>query len=228
MHLSKEVIASDRQELPTSLASASTEDFEASVLSQLGILYHTALGMTNHPQDAEDLLQETMLKAFRFAHTYQPGSNLRAWLFRILHTSAINRYRKQATQPIPLPDIEQIDSFLASHASKETRLSSPDPAEALLYQELSAEVQQALATLSPLSLSILLRASEEMSMQEIADDLCIPLGTVLSRLYRSRQSLQKRLGRYAASRGYRIARRRKQRHRTSTHAPRRQAIDACI
>src|SRR5689334_1326052 len=78
----------------------SNEDFEAGVLAQLDSLYRTALRMTNNTQEAEDLVQETMLKAFRFAHTYQPGTNLRAWLFRILNTSAINRYRKQASHPM--------------------------------------------------------------------------------------------------------------------------------
>src|SRR2546425_1074004 len=76
-----------------------SEDFEAGVLAQLDSLYRTARRMTSSQQEAEDLVQETMLKAFRFAHTYQPGTNLRAWLFRILNTSAINRYRKQASHP---------------------------------------------------------------------------------------------------------------------------------
>src|SRR5690349_10334414 len=86
-----------------------TEDFEAGVLAQLDSLYRTALRMTNNQQEAEDLVQETMLKAFRFAHTYKPGTNLRAWLFRILNTSAINRYRRLATHPTPasLPEGEE-------------------------------------------------------------------------------------------------------------------------
>src|SRR5437762_5987436 len=89
-----------------------TEDFEAGVLNQLDSLYSTALRMTNNTQEAEDLVQETMLKAFRFAHTYQPGTNLRAWLFRILNTSAINRYRKQATHPTPASLPEGEDFYL--------------------------------------------------------------------------------------------------------------------
>src|SRR5215471_7281447 len=81
------------------LRGAATEDFEAGVLAQLDSLYRTALRLTRNQQEAEDLVQETMLKAFRFANTYQRGTNLRAWLFRILNTSAINRYRKLATHP---------------------------------------------------------------------------------------------------------------------------------
>src|SRR5690242_21932141 len=85
------------------------EDFEAGVIAQLDSLYRTALRLTHNQQEAEDLVQETMLKAFRFSNSYQPGTNLRAWLFRILNTSAINRYRKQATHPAPtsLPEGEE-------------------------------------------------------------------------------------------------------------------------
>src|SRR5207245_4085099 len=84
-------------------ANPPSEDFEAGVLAQLDSLYRTALRLTNNPQDAEDLVQETMLKAFRFASSYQRGTNLRAWLFRILNTSAINRYRKKASHPATKP-----------------------------------------------------------------------------------------------------------------------------
>ncbi len=112
-----EAIANKQAEQPTApreQAAASdsqvpTEDFEAGVLAQLDSLYRTALRLTNNQQEAEDLVQETMLKAFRFANTYQRGTNLRAWLFRILNTSAINRYRKQASHPqaTSLPEGEE-------------------------------------------------------------------------------------------------------------------------
>src|SRR5260370_37059867 len=79
--------------------NAISEDFEAGVLAPVDSLYRTALRLTRNQQEAEDLVQETMLTAFRFANSYQPGTNLRAWLFRILNTSAINRQRKPATHP---------------------------------------------------------------------------------------------------------------------------------
>src|SRR5256886_4147464 len=97
---------------PASTDTAVQEDFEAGVIAQLDSLYRTALRLTHNPQEAEDLVQETMLKAFRFANSYQPGTNLRAWLFRILNTSAINRYRKQATHPIPASLPEGEDFYL--------------------------------------------------------------------------------------------------------------------
>src|SRR5258708_29404606 len=100
-------------EVPSSSSTnGPPEDFEAGVIAQLDSLYRTALRMTNNPQEAEDLVQETMLKAFRFAHTYQRGTNLRAWLFRILNTSAINRYRKQAAHPATTPLPEGEDFYL--------------------------------------------------------------------------------------------------------------------
>src|SRR5258708_12651693 len=90
--------------------NAISEDFEAGVLAQLDSLYRTALRLTRNQQEAEDLVQETMLKAFRFANTYQRGTNLRAWLFRILNTSAINHYRNHPPHPPP-PPLPHADAF---------------------------------------------------------------------------------------------------------------------
>ena len=109
-----------------------TEDFEAGVLAQLDSLYRTALRLTHNQQEAEDLVQETMLKAFRFAKSYTPGTNLRAWLFRILNTSAINRYRKQATHPTttPLPEGEDFYLSLIHISSPRDRTRSRMPSSA--------------------------------------------------------------------------------------------------
>src|ERR1051326_7260851 len=128
----------------------SDEDFEAGVLAQLDSLYRTALRMTNNPQEAEDLVQETMLKAFSFAHTYQPGTNLRAWLFRILNTSAINRYRKTATHPTPTSLPEGEDFYLYNRIRD---LSGQDLSQAaedeVLNQYLDEDVYRALNDLPP-------------------------------------------------------------------------------
>src|SRR5579875_1481531 len=106
----------ERENAPTAEPTpVPTEDFEAGVLAQLDSLYRTALRLTHNQQEAEDLVQETMLKAFRFANTYHPGTNLRAWLFRILNTSAINRFRRQATHPTPVALPEGEDFYLYNH-----------------------------------------------------------------------------------------------------------------
>ena len=181
-----------------------TEDFEAGLLAQLDSLYRTALRMTNNPQEAEDLVQETMLKAIRFAHTYQPGTNLRAWLFRILNTSAINRYRKLATHPHPVALPEGEEFFLYNQirdlAGQERNLGAE---EEVLNQYLDEDVYKALNDLPPnFRMAIILADIEGLSYKEIAEALQIPIGTVMSRISRARRQLEKSLWQYAKERGY--------------------------
>lgn len=185
-------------------SQAPTEDFEAGVLAQLDSLYRTALRMTNNPQEAEDLVQETMLKAFRFAHTYQPGTNLRAWLFRILNTSAINRYRKQATHPTPtsLPEGEEFYLYNQIRDLSGQELSQ-GAEEEVLNQYLDEDVYKALNDLPPnFRMAVILADIEGLSYKEIAEALQIPIGTVMSRISRARRQLQKSLWQYAKERGY--------------------------
>jgi len=181
-----------------------TEDFEAGVLAQLDSLYRTALRLTHNQQEAEDLVQETMLKAFRFANTYQRGTNLRAWLFRILNTSAINRYRKQATHPTTtsLPEGEEFYLYNRIRDINGQELSA-GAEEEVLSQYLDEDVYQALSDL-PLNfrMPVILADIEGMSYKEIAQALNIPIGTVMSRISRARRQLQRSLWTYARDRGY--------------------------
>src|SRR3954454_16960820 len=138
------------QQQQTGTNETIAEDFEAGVLAQLDSLYRTARRMTNNQQEAEDLVQETMLKAFRFAHTYQPGTNLRAWLFRVLNTSAINRYRKQATHPTPASLPEGEDFYLYNRIRDLSGQELNQGAdEEVLNQYLDEDVYQALNNLPP-------------------------------------------------------------------------------
>lgn len=181
-----------------------SEDFEAGVIAQLDSLYRTALRMTNNPQEAEDLVQETMLKAFRFSHTYQPGTNLRAWLFRILNTSAINRYRKNATHPTPtsLPDGEEFYLYNQIRDLSGQELSQ-GAEEEVLNKYLDEDVYKALNDLPPnFRMAVVLADIEGLSYKEIAEALQIPIGTVMSRISRARRQLQKSLWQYAKERGY--------------------------
>lgn len=186
------------------IREAATEDFEAGVLAQLDSLYRTALRLTRNQQEAEDLVQETMLKAFRFANTYQRGTNLRAWLFRILNTSAINRYRKQATHPstTPLPEGEEFYLYnrIRDINGQELSMGAEDE---VLSQYLDEDVYQALNDL-PLNfrMPIILADIEGLSYKEIAQALNIPIGTVMSRISRARRHLQRSLWNYARNRGY--------------------------
>ncbi len=199
-----DLIQEQNQDENTQTNNLSNEDFEAGVLAQLDSLYRTALRMTNNTQEAEDLVQETMLKAFRFAHTYQPGTNLRAWLFRILNTSAINRYRKQATHPTPASLPEGEDFYLYNRIrdlSGQELTQGAD--EEVLSQYLDEDVYQALNSLPPnFRMAVILADIEGLSYKEIADALQIPIGTVMSRISRARRQLQKSLWQYAQERGY--------------------------
>ncbi|GAC1393136.1 MAG: RNA polymerase sigma factor SigR [Ktedonobacteraceae bacterium] len=183
---------------------APSEDFEAGVLAQLDSLYRTALRMMNNRQEAEDLVQETMLKAFRFAHTYQPGTNLRAWLFRILNTSAINRYRKQAAHPTPspLPDGEEFYLYnqIRDLSGQELSMGAE---EEVLSKYLDEDVFKALNDLPPnFRMAVILADIEGLSYKEIAEALQIPIGTVMSRISRARRQLQQSLWKYAKDKGY--------------------------
>ena len=185
-------------------AAPPTEDFEAGVLTHLDSLYRTALRMTNNRQEAEDLVQETMLKAFRFAHTYQSGTNLRAWLFRILNTSAINRYRKQAAHPTPtpLPDGEEFYLYNQIRDLSGQELSA-GAEEEVLSKYLDEDVFKALNDLPPnFRMAVVLADIEGLSYKEIAEALQIPIGTVMSRISRARRQLQQSLWKYAQDKGY--------------------------
>lgn len=180
------------------------EDFEAGVIAQLDSLYRTALRLTHNQQEAEDLVQETMLKAFRFSKSYQPGTNLRAWLFRILNTSAINRYRKQATHPTPaaLPEGEEFYLYnrIRDLSGQELTTAAEDE---VLSKYLDEDVYKALNDL-PINfrMPVILADIEGMSYKEIAEALQIPIGTVMSRISRGRRQLQQSLWQYAQERGY--------------------------
>lgn len=181
-----------------------SEDFEAGVIAQLDSLYRTALRLTHNQQEAEDLVQETMLKAFRFSKSYQPGTNLRAWLFRILNTSAINRYRKQATHPTPaaLPEGEEFYLYnrIRDLSGQELTTAAEDE---VLSKYLDEDVYKALNDL-PINfrMPVILADIEGMSYKEIAEALQIPIGTVMSRISRGRRQLQQSLWQYAQDRGY--------------------------
>jgi RNA polymerase sigma-70 factor, ECF subfamily len=194
-------VASNENEATQNVVS---EDFEAGVLAQLDSLYRTALRLTRNPQEAEDLVQETMLKAFRFADSYQRGTNLRAWLFRILNTSAINRFRKQATHPVTTSLPEGEDFYLYNRIRDMTGQELSAAAEdEVLNQYLDEDVYRALNNL-PLNfrMPVILADIEGLSYKEIAEALQIPIGTVMSRISRARRQLQQSLWEYAKERGY--------------------------
>ena len=166
--------------------------FDAEALQSLDSLYRTALRLTRAPADAEDLVQETYLKAFRAAGTFRPGSNLRAWLFTILHNTARNRVRDHARDAVDVDSevVERAAEFGGRGAASEFET----PETLLIRDTLAPELQQAIDELpAAFREAIWLRDVEEFTYAEIADMLKIPIGTVMSRISRGRRALYDRL-----------------------------------
>ncbi len=164
-------------------------------------LYSAALRMTRNSADAEDLVQETFLKAYRSFGSFQEGTNLRAWLFRILTNTFINTYRAKQRRPTEtdLDDVEDLYMYKRIGALHATSRSAEDQMFDLFTDD---EVKQSLEELpESFRLPVLLADVEGFAYKEIAEMLDIPIGTVMSRLHRGRKAMQKRLFDYAQARG---------------------------
>lgn len=168
------------------------ERFEREALPFMSELYAAAVRMTRNPADAEDLLQETYLRAYRAFASFREGTNLRAWLYRILTNAFINTYRKRQREPQTVSDDELEDWYLYDKLGMDAAEAS---AEATVLENLpDQDVQDALASLpEQFRLAVLLADVEGFSYKEIAQILDIPIGTVMSRLHRGRRALEKRL-----------------------------------
>jgi len=179
-----------------------SDEFETEALRYLDALYRTALRMTRSEADAEDLVQETYIRAFRFRDQFTLGTNMKAWLFRILTNTFINTYRRKVAQP-EVTDLEGVDesSLYRRMADERAASSSPDPEAELLSRVVDSEVTDALEELPEKFRTAVLLDVEGFSYKEIAEMLGIPIGTVMSRLHRGRKFLQKRLYDLARERG---------------------------
>ncbi len=180
---------------------ADKSTFVTDIDPYLTSLYSTALRLTANRADAEDLLQETLLRAFRSYESFKTGTNLRAWLFRILTNTHINRYRARQRRP------EETELDTADEANLYRRLKAanalgPSAEEQLLARFSEPEVVAAVEAVPEIyRYAVLLADVEGFSYAEIAAILDIPVGTVMSRLHRGRKSLHKALYRYATKRG---------------------------
>ncbi len=178
-------------------------DFERDAMQYARQLYSAAMRMTRNPADAEDLVQETYLKAYRAYHTFQEGTNLKAWLYRILTNTYINKYRKDSRRP------SEVDLGTVEDMYLYRRLGSEESAEAARTTEdrvldglVESDIKQAVEELpESFRMPVLLADLEGFSYKEIAEILDIPIGTVMSRLHRGRKAMQKRLWGFAKQRG---------------------------
>ena len=164
--------------------------FEAEALALLDSLYRAALRLTRVPVDAEDLVQETYLKAFRAAGRFEPGPNLRAWLFTILHNTALNRARDRSRDAVAV-DSEIVDRAADAPPPGGHSAGPGETPETLLLREtLAPELQAAIDAMpGAFRQAVWLRDVEEFSYADIAEMLSIPLGTVMSRISRGRRML---------------------------------------
>ena len=179
---------------------ADRQEFAHEALQFAPQLYSAALRMTRNNADADDLVQETYLRAYRSFHTFAEGTNLRAWLFRILTNTYINTYRAKQRR-VTESELGDIDDLYLYRRIADVDLASRSAEDTLFELFTDDEVKAALEDLPPqFRLPVLLADVEDFSYKEIADILDIPIGTVMSRLHRGRKQMQKRLADYATER----------------------------
>lgn len=185
---------------------SAAQNFEAYLTPILDAAYGTALHMTRNRDDAEDLVQEAALQAFRAFHTFQPRTNFKAWFFRIVTNLFINTYRKRQRQP-ELEKLYDLEDAPILYLYKQTRdmglhAWNSNPAALVIDKLEATQVAAAIAALpEEYRIVAALYFVEEFSYQEIADIVACPVGTVRSRLHRGRRMLQKALWRIAEDQG---------------------------
>ncbi len=175
-------------------------EFEKEAVPHMDAVYNFALRMTGDEDDADDLVQETYLKAFRFFNKFEKGTNCKAWLFRILKNSYINDYRKQTKEPTKI-DYDDVQNFYETIKAEEVEIQhyEPDAFTNLLDDEISGAITELPEDFRTV---IILSDIEGFTYEEIADFVDIPVGTVRSRLHRARKMLYAQLYDYAKDKGF--------------------------
>jgi RNA polymerase sigma-70 factor (ECF subfamily) len=204
-----EAVESGSDEQAVDVAAESTEErrirFERDAMQYVDQLYSAAMRMARNPADAEDLVQEAYTKAFSAFHQYKPGTNLKAWLYRILTNTYINLYRKRQREPLQSNSDTIEDWQLARAESHTSRGLRSAEAEALDHLP-DSDVKRALQSIpEEFRLAVYFADVEGFAYKEISDIMNTPIGTVMSRLHRGRKMLRDLLADYAADRGFKGA-----------------------
>jgi len=190
------------KENPIFISDAAKSRFEAIAFEHMNSLYSTALRMTRNAMEAEDLVQDTYLRAYRFFDKFEQGTNFKAWIFKILTNTFINKYRKKVRSPQSV----QLDKVEFGIAEEDDQPPPPEwqGYDEERYQELfDDDVKSALTQLpEEFRMVIILADIENFSYKEIAEMIDRPIGTVMSRLFRGRRILQRVLDKYARREGY--------------------------
>jgi len=178
------------------------EDFNEEILPHLDAMYNFALRLTTDPNDAEDLVQDTIVKAYRFFSSYEKGTNAKAWLFRILKNSYINNYRKKSKKPNQV-DYDEVATFYET--IRDERTDTSDLEDKMFRELIDDDISNALDELpEDFRTVVLLCDVEGFTYEEIANMLDVPIGTIRSRLHRGRNLLRTQLLEYAEKRGFSI------------------------
>lgn len=181
---------------------SSRSDFEREAMPHLGALYGAAMRLTRNEGDAQDLVQETYLRAWRFFETFEAGTNCKAWLFRILTNVFRNRYRESEREHEILSEVESSEANVSQFVGQLGPGTADHQETALLGRMVSKDVEQALEKVpAEFRMAVILADLEDFSYKEIAEIMDCPAGTVMSRLHRGRKILQKLLLDYAVEQG---------------------------